>query len=595
MKEIQGRPLPLGTTMIGSTVNFSVAVPQEMECQLLLYRVGRKKPCAIYEMKKEIGEVRYLALVDIDVSEYEYNYRINGQIVVDPYAKAIAGRKIWGRKRDVSKHEVRGILYNEQYDWEGDVPLCLPYHSVIAYSLHIRGFTKHSSSKVENKGTFYGVVEKIPYLKDLGINQIQCMPVYDFEECQQYRNYWGYGSAYWFAPKGSYAASEDAVRELKDMVKACHQAGIEVVLEMPFNEDISKQTMEECLRHYMIEYHIDGFILNPNVAPMDAIYADPILKKTKILVHRIDFQTVMRRFLKGDEGMVTGVMYWLRHNSGQDGVFNCITGQNGFTMCDLVSYDRKHNEENGENNQDGPEYNYSWNCGAEGPTRKKAVMKLRNNQMRNAFFLLLLAQGTPCILAGDEFANSQKGNNNVYCQDNPTGWTDWQKSEQRKDLRDFVKKLIELRKKYQVFSPAKEMLGIDQVSCGVPDVSYHGENAWRVPSEVFSRQLGVYYSGAAVGGEDCFVAYNMHWIPHSFALPAIGKGKKWYKIASTEEGILDTPRLLENQRMVELKERTIMVIAGGRENGTDSGTDQKEEHRVNVVSAKVDSDHHNDD
>lgn len=196
MKEIQGRPLPLGTTMIGSTVNFSVAVPQEMECQLLLYRVGRKKPCAIYEMKKEIGEVRYLALVDIDVSEYEYNYRINGQIVVDPYAKAIAGRKIWGRKRDVSKHEVRGILYNEQYDWEGDVPLCLPYHSVIAYSLHIRGFTKHSSSKVENKGTFYGVVEKIPYLKDLGINQIQCMPVYDFEECQQYRNYWGYGSAY---------------------------------------------------------------------------------------------------------------------------------------------------------------------------------------------------------------------------------------------------------------------------------------------------------------------------------------------------------------------------------------------------------------
>ena len=219
MKEIQGRPLPLGTTMIGNTVNFSVAVPQEKECQLLLYRVGRKKPCAIYEMNKEIGEVRYLALKDIEVTEYEYNYRIDGQIVVDPYVKMIAGRENWGRKRDINKHEVRGVLYNEPYDWEGDMPLCLPYCSVIAYSLHVRGFTKHTSSKVENRGTFRGVIEKIPYLKDLGINQIQCMPVYDFEECQRYRNYWGYGSAYWFAPKGSYAASKDAVKELRDMVK----------------------------------------------------------------------------------------------------------------------------------------------------------------------------------------------------------------------------------------------------------------------------------------------------------------------------------------------------------------------------------------
>lgn len=591
MKEIQGRPLPLGTTMIGNTVNFSVAVPQEKECQLLLYRVGRKRPCAVYEMKKEIGEVRYLALEDIDVSEYEYNYRIDGQVVVDPYVKMIAGREKWGRKRDVGKHEIRGVLYNEPYDWEGDMPLCLPYYTVIAYSLHVRGFTKHVSSKVENRGTFRGVIEKIPYLKGLGINQIQCMPIYDFEECQRYRNYWGYGSAYWFAPKGSYAASKDAVKELRDMVKACHKAGIEVVLEMPFNEEISKQTMEECLRYYMIEFHIDGFILNPQVAPMTAIYADPILKKTKILVHRIDFQTVMRRFLKGDEGMVSGVMYWLRHHSEKDGALNCITGQNGFTMFDLVSYDRKHNEENGENNQDGPEYNYSWNCGAEGPTRKKAVVRLRGNQMRNAFFLLLLAQGTPCILAGDEFANTQKGNNNVYCQDNPTAWIDWERLEQYREHYDFVKKLIEIRKRYRVFCPEEEMLGIDQVSCGVPDVSYHGENAWRVPSEVYSRQLGVYYSGAAVCGEDCFVAYNMHWISHSFALPALAKGKQWYKIASTEEGILKTPLLLEDQRTVVLKERTIMVIVGEKEHGTD----KKKEDRADVISTEMDRDHHDGD
>ena len=482
-------------------------------------------------MKKEIGEVRYLALVDIDVSEYEYNYRINGQIVVDPYAKAIAGRKIWGRKRDVSKHEVRGILYNEQYDWEGDVPLCLPYHSVIAYSLHIRGFTKHSSSKVENKGTFYGVVEKIPYLKDLGINQIQCMPVYDFEECQQYRNYWGYGSAYWFAPKGAYAASEDAVRELKDMVRSCHQAGIEVVLEMPFNEDISKQTMEECLRHYMIEYHIDGFILNPNVAPMDAIYADPILKKTKILVHRIDFQTVMRRFLKGDEGMVTGVMYWLRRNSENDGTLNCITGQNGFTLFDLVSYDRKHNEENGENNQDGPEYNYSWNCGAEGPTRKKAVMKLRNNQMRNAFFLLLLAQGTPCILAGDEFANSQDGNNNAYCQDNEISWLNWDQLKDNRELFEFFKFMIAYRHKHPVIRQK-----LPNAVCGMEPLHIHNINAEEMTIPRDAKTFSVSFAGynPDTGKDDLvYVSVNTHWEDVRITLPWLNLRTAWYLSANT--------------------------------------------------------------
>lgn len=562
MKEIQGRPLPLGVTRIGNTMNFSVAVPQEKECQLLLYHAGEKKPCMSFGMKKSIGEVRYIALEDIDPSEYEYNYEMDGEIVVDPYVKALAGREKWGQARDVQMHEVRGKLDIKEYDWEGDAPLQLSYHSIIAYSLHVRGFTKHSSSKVKAKGTFRGVIEKIPYLKELGINQIQCMPVYDFEENLQYCNYWGYGDAYCFAPKGAYAYSKDAVNELKDMVKSCHREGIEVVLEMPFSGNVPKQMMEECLRYYMMEYHVDGFILNPSSAPMEGICADPILKKTKIMVHQTGFQTVMRRFLKSDEGMIPEVMYWLRHNSLGDRTYNYITNQNGFTLYDLVSYDGKHNEANGENNQDGPEYNYSWNCGVEGVTRKKAVLELRQQQIKNAFFLLFFAQGTPCILAGDEFENTQKGNNNVYCQDNPVGWLDWSKLEKKKELHDFVKKLIEIRKAYPVFWPEEEMRGIDQVSCGVPDVSYHGESAWRVPSEVSSRQLGVYYSGAAVGGDDCFVAYNMHWQEHPFALPALSSGKKWYKIASTSEGVLEEPELLDNQRLVEVAERTIMLVIG---------------------------------
>lgn len=565
MREVQGQPLPLGINISGDHVNFSVAVPEGERCWLLLYRAGEEEPKERYEMTEAIGEVRFLALEGMDPADYEYNYMIGGEVTVDPYARGLAGRDIWGKERDIQKHEVRGVLKNGRYDWEGDEPLKLPFHSIVAYSLHVRGFTKHTSSGVEKKGTFSGVVEKLPYLKDLGINQIQCMPVYEFEECGRFRNYWGYGQAYYFAPKSAYAASGDGERELKDMVKACHKEGIEVVLEMPFTGDTSKQLMEECLRYYCLEYHIDGFLLNPYVAPMDAIHADPILKHTKILVHDTGFQTVMRRFLKGDEGMVRDVMYWLRHQSETKEILNMITGQTGFTLRDLVSYDGKHNEANGEQNQDGPDYNYSWNCGAEGPSRKKAVTELRKNQTRNAFFLLLLAQGTPCILAGDEFGNTQKGNNNVYCQDNPVGWLDWSGLEKHPELHDFVKELIAFRKKHPVFWPEKEMTGMTYSKKGVPDVSYHGENAWRVPLEVSSRQLGVYYSGADQTGEndeDCFVAYNMHWLEHTFALPALPKGKKWYRIASTQEGILDKAEPLDDQKFAEVKERTIMIFSG---------------------------------
>ena len=565
MREVQGQPLPLGINISGDHVNFSVAVPEWERCWLLLYRAGEEEPKERYEMTEAIGEVRFLALEGMDPADYEYNYMIGGEVTVDPYARGLAGRDIWGKERDIQKHEVRGVLKNGRYDWEGDEPLKLPFHSIVAYSLHVRGFTKHTSSGVEKKGTFSGVVEKLPYLKDLGINQIQCMPVYEFEECGRFRNYWGYGPAYYFAPKSAYAASGDGERELKDMVKACHKEGIEVVLEMPFTGDTSKQLMEECLRYYCLEYHIDGFLLNPYVAPMDAIHTDPILKHTKILVHDTGFQTVMRRFLKGDEGMVRDVMYWLRHQSETKEILNMITGQTGFTLRDLVSYDGKHNEANGEQNQDGPDYNYSWNCGAEGPSRKKAVTELRKNQTRNAFFLLLLAQGTPCILAGDEFGNTQKGNNNVYCQDNPVGWLDWSGLEKHPELHDFVKELIAFRKKHPVFWPEKEMTGMTYSKKGVPDVSYHGENAWRVPLEVSSRQLGVYYSGTdrtGEGDEDCFVAYNMHWLEHTFALPALPRGKKWYRIASTQEGILDKAEPLDDQKFAEVKERTIMIFSG---------------------------------
>ena len=352
MREVQGYPLPLGVQISKDRVNFSIAVPADKDCQLLLYHTGRKKPCRQFDMKPMIGEVRCIALEDIEPGDYEYNYLINKEVVTDPYVKAIAGKERWGVKKELSEHEIRGQLQMSDYDWEGDHTLQIPYHQVIAYSLHIRGFTRHPSSKVKAKGTFQGVIEKLEYLKDLGINQIHCMPVYEFEECQIYRNYWGYGAGSYFAPKSAYSADGDGARGLKDMVKACHRSGIEVVLEMPFCTAADKMMMLECLRYYVMEYHIDGFILNPFVISTESVHADPFLKNTKIMEHELGFQTVMRRFLKGDEGMIHDVIYWLKHHSKEQGIFNYITDQNGFTLNDLVSYDAKHNEENAEHNQD---------------------------------------------------------------------------------------------------------------------------------------------------------------------------------------------------------------------------------------------------
>lgn len=565
MKKTTGRPQPFGAAVEKDRVNFSVQVPKGKTCGLLLYRKGKEQPAVRFEMPEEegVGEVRFLAVEGIDADQYEYNFEIGGRVTIDPYVREITGRNIFGRERDLSAHEIRGKLVSPEYDWGEDARLHLSWSEVTAYSLHVRGFTKHSSSKVKHRGTFLGVIEKIPYLKELGINQIQCMPVYEFEDCRKGTiNYWGYGPAYYFAPKEAYAAGDSAVRELKDMVRSCHREGIEVVLEMPFAEGVPVQTVLECLRFYMLEYHVDGFVVNPYTVPWEILCGDPLLKDIKMMRKDDTFQNIMRRFLKGDENMVNDMMWVLCRHSKADGKCNYITAQTGFTLWDLVSYDSKHNEANGENNTDGPDYNYSWNCGAEGPSRKKAVTALRKSQVKNAFYLLLTAQGTPCILAGDEFYNTQKGNNNVYCQDNETGWLDWSRLKSDDELFVFVKDLIAFRRNHPCLHREEELKGMDRTACGVPDVSYHGESAWQVKNDVSSRQLGALYS--RTGGEDqeCFIAYNMHWIPHDFALPSPGKGRGWKLAGSTQDGIQGQPVLLENQKSMELKERSIVILTG---------------------------------
>ena len=559
MKTAVGFPFPQGCTVEGQTANFSVAVPEGQTCELIIYKKGARASAFSQEMPYSdvAGNLHFLSVVLEQPEDYEYCYKIGGKIVPDPYGKAFSGREHWSVSKGKEKRTLRTRIVTDTFDWGKSQFPHLKKEDVIAYSLHVRGFTKHSSSGVAHKGTFDGVTEKLPYLQKLGINQIHLMPVYEFDENQRHVNYWGYGKAYFFAPKASYAAG-DPVNEMKLLVRQMHLAGIEVILEMPFTEGTTFSLILDCLRYWVMQYHVDGFIVNPYICNPDELAKDPVLAKSKILKKEDGFQNVMRRFLKGDEGMIRDVICQLKNQDTQ--LYNYIASHNGFTLCDVVSYDGKHNEANGENNLDGPDYNYSWNCGAEGYSRKKAVNELRKNQIFNAFFLLLFAQGMPCILSGDEFMNTQKGNNNAYCQDNLISWLDWNQLSRQEELYTFVCRLIALRKACmkQIAKKSEDTMG----RSGIPQISYHGEDAWQMPAGRASRQLGVFYHEESTE-KDFYIAYNMHWLSHSFALPSIPKGMEWVCIAGTKEGVLDEKEAVPvKDKKVQLEERTIKVFVG---------------------------------
>ena len=559
MKTAVGFPFPQGCTVEGQTANFSVAVPEGQTCELIIYKKGARASAFSQEMPYSdvAGNLHFLSVVLEQPEDYEYCYKIGGKIVPDPYGKAFSGREHWSVSKGKEKRKLRTRIVTDTFDWEKSQFPHLKKEDVIAYSLHVRGFTKHSSSGVAHKGTFDGVTEKLPYLQKLGINQIHLMPVYEFDENQRHVNYWGYGKAYFFAPKASYAAG-DPVNEMKSLVRQMHLAGIEVILEMPFTEGTTFSLILDCLRYWVMQYHVDGFIVNPYICNPDELAKDPVLAKSKILKKEDGFQNVMRRFLKGDEGMIRDVICQLKNQDTQ--LYNYIASHNGFTLCDVVSYDGKHNEANGENNLDGPDYNYSWNCGAEGNSRKKAVNELRKNQIFNAFFLLLFAQGMPCILSGDEFMNTQKGNNNAYCQDNLISWLDWNQLSRQEELYTFVCRLIALRKACmkQTAKKSEDTMGRSRI----PQISYHGEDAWQMPAGRASRQLGVFYHEECTE-KDFYIAYNMHWLSHSFALPSLPKGMEWVCIAGTKEGVLDEKEAVPvKDKKVQLEERTIKVFVG---------------------------------
>ena len=606
IRAYKGDPVNPGVSRKTAGINFAVEIPCGISASLVLYRKGAALPEVEIPFTEEhrTGRMCAILISGLKPDKYEYNFRAAGKIMQDPFARVIRGREKFGAPVSEDEHAVRcGFLSEKEYDWKEDTAPQIPYNEMILYKVHVRGYTKQAKLSPRKKGTFAGLVEMIPYWKEMGINAIELMPAYEFQECtcketagsmavrskkDDRINYWGYAQGFYFAPKASYCATREPDREFRDMVHALHQAGIECIMEMYFPENTPSLQVVRSLWMWKLFYHVDGFHVRGVQGICNLMATDPLFADTKLLniyfpVEEIygkknlpkkrmvaecndGFMIDVRRFLKGDEESLKAFAERMRRNPKGSGLINYIASHDGFTLCDLVSYEERHNEDNGEQNRDGRVQNYSWNCGEEGKSRKKKILELRNRQMKNAWCMLLLSAGTPMILAGDEFCNSQLGNNNPYCLDNEISWLDWKgyKSGNSEMFR-FVKNLIAFRKKHKILHMGQELSMTDSLSCGFPGISYHSSSAWYGELDGQNRKIGVMYCGKYADEDELiYIAYNMHWMEHTFALPALPGGYRWNVALDTSEGILeeDKWRLLPDSRQVQVSSRTVIVLIG---------------------------------
>lgn len=620
-KTKQRYPLQLGVSKDLDTYIFRVAVPNAKDCTLRLYDSATDSLLREYRATEvnRIGDVFSFTIPKTELTGNCYRYVASEKEFVDPYANRILGREIFGQG-DQEVGQVYGAWNFDEFDWEDDQVLQIDYTDMILYKLHVRGYTMHPSSAVRHKGTYKGIIEKIPYLRDLGVNAVLLMPCSEFNEVihqenqvyglprhripaideqkqnqDSYKiNFWGYTTdSYYFAPKSSYASEpQQCIIEFKEMVKQLHKVGIEVLIEMHFSQDLSPITVLDCLRYWKFEYHIDGFRINGNPNIERLLATDSFLTRTKLLstgwdttqifkdtepVYRNlaeyndDFMKDVRRFIRSEEEQVAKVVHRFRKNPAKCAVINYLSDQNGFTLADTYAYDRKHNEDNGENNQDGTNYNYSTNCGVEGKTSKKSVKQLRQLLKFNAVTILLLSQGTPMIQAGDEFANSQQGNNNAYCQDNEIGWVDWRQKKVNLAFNEFVKSLIKLRNTHPVFHNQVELKGLDYIASGYPDISFHGKKAWYPEYTNYSRMIGIMLNGeyAVIDSRHkditCYLIFNMHTEAYNIDIPDVDKTKEWELLLTTSDGFVRDEKMPIKKSM-RIDARSIAVLIERKKN-----------------------------
>lgn len=519
------------------------------------------------------GNVFAFGVYGIRLDGLAYCFDNAGNRETDAYAERVL------RLKGVDGSDIfYGMFESGKYDWDGDVSPDTPKENLIIYKLHVRGYTKNRFSKTSDKGTFKALAEKIPYIKELGATAVELMPAYEFVNSGANKNYWGYDGGFYMAPCSEYCASygrrRDYTFEFRDTIRKFHQNGIEVYMEMYFPHSTGIGYIDDCVRYWRREYHIDGVHLICDDSAVGILADDVFLKGMKMFhtnwnisgeasnlyEYNNGFLESARRIIKGDEDQLQSFLYMMRKNPEGRPSVNYLALNDGFTLADVYSYDRKHNEANGENNRDGADYNLSWNCGVEGPTKRRKVTELRNLLMRDAITFLLTAQGIPLIYAGDEFGNSQSGNNNAYCQDNDTGWVDWNALNRNRRFYEFVRMMIGFRKKHGCLHMAAEAGLTDYKYYGLPDISYHGRKAWYPELEHYSRQAGILHCGQYAGDENnLYIAFNMHWEPHELALPNIA-GRRWRAVLTTGQEKLPDTDALNADRTVEVPPRTIIIL-----------------------------------
>ena len=659
-----------GATAIPGGVNFTVHSNGATAITLLLYHPGEDHPYGEIPFPEpyKIGNVYSMIVFRLDIAEFEYAYRVDGPYdpkkglifdrskpLLDPYAKAVTGQREWGENQPGMQQYKARVVKND-FDWGNFSQPMVPNEDLIIYELHVRGFTKDSSSGVANPGTFEGLREKIPYLKELGVNAVELMPIFEFDEMQDYRehegnklyNYWGYSSVSFFAPNTSYTATTEYNREgneLKRLIRELNENGIEVYLDVVFNHTaegnehgpffsfkgfdnniyylltpegyyynfsgcgntlncnhpIVHQMILDCLRYWVTTYRVNGFrfdlasILgrNEDGSPMDkppllqSLAFDPILGGVKLIAEAWDagglyqvgsfpswnrwaewngkYRDDMRAYIKGDGGTanlaaqrISGSRDIYESKGRKNASVNFLTCHDGFTLYDLFAYNDKHNDANGWNNTDGTWNNYSWNCGAEGETSDPQVNELRLRMIRNSFALLMCSRGIPMFLSGDEFCNTQFGNNNAYCQDNITSWLDWRRLDKYRDMFGFFKYMIAFRKAHRVLR-ADLSGGV----MGFPDVSFHGVTPWKNDGFTADEHyVGVMFAGYErdSGAEVVYVASNAYWGELDVTLPELPLSMHWEMVCSTWQSEQHPQRF--ESRSFRIGPRSVIVFLG---------------------------------
>lgn len=641
-----------GACVASNGVSFTINSHGATRCTLLLFKPQAPKPYARipFPDSYRIGDTYSMLVFDIKPDEFEYAFSFDGpyepakgllfneeNVLLDPYSRAVTGQRKWGEKPEGGKDfEYRARVVKSNFDWGNIKQLEQPFEDLVIYETHVRGYTKDKSSGVSAPGTFAGLKDKIPYLKDLGINAVELMPIFEFDEMESARvvdgvqlyNYWGYNTVSFFAPNTSYAFNEEHNHEgdeLKSLIKALKENGIEVILDVVFNHTAEGNEMGpcfsfkgidnnvyymltpdahyynfsgcgnvmncnhpvvrsfiiDCLRHWAIEYRVDGFRFDlasilgrdQNGAPManppilESLAFDPVLGKMKLIAEAWDagglyqvgsfpswnrwaewngrYRDDMRSFLKGDDGMagnaitrITGSRdLYSPESRGHKASVNFMTCHDGFTLYDLYSYNDKHNEKNGWNNTDGDNNGHSWNCGAEGETDDQNVNGLRRRLIKNAFAALLCSRGPAMFFAGDEFCNTQFGNNNAYCQDNIISWLDWSRLEEFKEIHDFVRHMIQFRKEHPILRKMTK-----PSSCQFPEISVHNGTPFNASTDYKTKLIGIMYAGRnEEDTEDDIVFYcmNAYWEPLVMQLPVLPNGKHWHVDTNTNAEYFD--------------------------------------------------------